>query len=227
MQLAPTYAKGHFRRGQALRALGEAERAAQAMGEVLKLEPSDAAAALALAELQKALEGAARTGAASATTGTASVTSGIQGAFQPGLAVPSSAPPTGAAAVAPDAASAFASGRAEAQPEKGAGVAAAMAREQTEGAGGARRVVAAADAERAAPAAAGFLAAVAAEAERHAAMQPPKRAPSEAEASLGGMSLPPGFGPDAPGWEPHLEPAGSMAGTTAALAEGVAAVELS
>ena len=59
VQLAPDYAKAHFRRGQALRALGEAAKAAEAMQEVLRLEPSDQAATLALAELRGALEAAA------------------------------------------------------------------------------------------------------------------------------------------------------------------------
>ena len=42
-----------------LRALGEAAKAAEAMQEVLRLEPSDQAATLALAELRGALEAAA------------------------------------------------------------------------------------------------------------------------------------------------------------------------
>ena len=47
VQLDPKYAKAHFRKGQALRALGDAAKAVEAMEEVLKLEPSDGAATVA------------------------------------------------------------------------------------------------------------------------------------------------------------------------------------
>ena len=59
-ELAPDYAKGHFRRGQALRALGDPDGAVAAMEHVLRLAPEDAAATAELAELRGALGGAAK-----------------------------------------------------------------------------------------------------------------------------------------------------------------------
>jgi len=54
-ELAPEYAKAHFRRGQALRALGNPVAAIAAMEKVLAIAPADAAATAELAELTGAL----------------------------------------------------------------------------------------------------------------------------------------------------------------------------
>ncbi len=51
-QLAPDYAKGHFRRAQALRALGRPDDALGALQRVLELSPDDAAAQADLEELR-------------------------------------------------------------------------------------------------------------------------------------------------------------------------------
>lgn len=80
IQLAPQYAKAHFRRGQALRALGDAEAAAGAMERVLELEPADGAATVALAELRGALEAPSQRQQPA-----------LEGAFVPGRFVPSPA----------------------------------------------------------------------------------------------------------------------------------------
>ena len=54
-ELAPEYAKAHFRRGQALRVLGDPEGAIDAMRHVLTLAPEDGGARQELCELEGAL----------------------------------------------------------------------------------------------------------------------------------------------------------------------------
>ena len=85
VELAPDYAKAHFRRGQALRANGEPEQAAHEMERVLQLEPGDGAAAVALAELREALKG----GSGGSGSG-----GGLGGAFASGNVVPQAAKET-------------------------------------------------------------------------------------------------------------------------------------
>jgi len=75
-ELAPTYAKAHFRRGQALRAMGDPAAAAEAMRRVLELAPGDAAATVELTELEGALGAAPKVQ--------------LEGHLQAGMHVPSS-----------------------------------------------------------------------------------------------------------------------------------------
>jgi tetratricopeptide (TPR) repeat protein len=51
-ELDPTYAKAHYRRGLALRAIGEPKAAIEAMERVLELAPGDGAAKVELEELK-------------------------------------------------------------------------------------------------------------------------------------------------------------------------------
>ena len=202
-ELAPVYAKAHFRRGQALRALGEAAAAVDAMEEVLRLEAGDQAATLALAELRAALGNTKR------SDGTA--IANMAGAFQPGVAVKPA--PSGLAAVAPNTASAFAPGREEAPAVKGHGAVVSKCRNGTEDTPG--LVISESDFGRVADASSAYLEHAAAAEARHVAAQPPKKAPTLAEQQYPGMAFPPGFGPDAPDWDPtYKSPVGEVMATS-------------
>ena len=56
------------------------------------------------------------------------------------------------------------------------------------------------------PAATGFLDRADQAKAAHAALQPPPKPKTRAEIEYPGMAFPPGFGPDAPGWDPTYTP---------------------
>ena len=194
-QLAPTYAKGHFRRGQALRALGDPVRAVEAMEKVLEIEPSDSAATVALAELRDALAKMKPMGSGGGdferSSQSKSAGSGsIAGTFASGTVVPSHAPkskPFEAVAPSPAASS----------PPRGRRRPRRSRRRCREGRADRGRTTSKLEgtAQR-------FMDAEEASKKTHAAKQPPKKPKTKAE-EMGFLpwSFPPDFGPDAPDWD--------------------------
>lgn len=196
-QLAPTYAKGHFRRGQALRALGDPVRAAEAMEKVLEIEPSDSAATVALAELRDALAKMKPMGSGGGdferSSQSKSAGSGsIAGTFASGTVVPSHTPKSKPfEAVAPSASSEFAAAR----PPPPKAIASAVPKKD-------ELIVAKDDFRKLEGTAQRFMDAEEASKKTHAAKQPPKKPKTKAE-EMGFLpwSFPPDFGPDAPDWD--------------------------
>jgi hypothetical protein len=193
VQLAPGYAKAHFRRGQALRALGDPAASAEAMAKVLEIEPGDGAAAVALAELHAALD---TTSAASSKSANSKAGSGLTGAFAAGHVV---APSSAAAAAKPFAkltpkASEFAAAAPQLVPMP------SVVPKDGE------IIVSRSDYPKVEPAAQSFYDAHEAAVESHAKLQPPPKPKTKAEEMFPGMAFPPGFGPDEPDWDGSYTP---------------------
>jgi len=153
------------------------------METVLRLEPGDGAAAMALSELRAASCGVHKCSATDAGV------SQLAGAFQPGRVVPSAAKPAPLPFAAP------------AGPQRAAVPAGDQHKPGESG-----LVVGEDDFHRVSTAATSFLDRHAEVKQQHEDKQPPKPPPTRAEIEYPGMVFPPGFGPDAPDWDPTYNP---------------------
>ena len=192
VELSPEYAKAHFRLGQALRHNGEAAAAAAAMARVLELEPGDSAAAVALMELREALRKMGLKAGGLSSAGASGAAPSLSGAFASGTVVPS------AETAAKAATETFA-----ARPP--AGIEENFATANPKVAKG-EVLIGETDFHRVAPAATGFLNKADEVKKAHAAKQPPPKPKTKADIEYPGIVFPPGFGPDAPDWDPTYTP---------------------
>lgn len=206
IELDPQYAKAHFRLGQALRANGDAVAAVQAMERVLQLEPKDAAATVALTELSAALRARG-----SNDPGACSSAPKLSGAFASGTVVPDAAHAAKAAAetFSARAPPALSESMKSAHPDTADG----------------KMLIGKADFHKVESAAAGFLDKADQAKIAHAALQPPPKPKTRAELEYPGITFPPGFGPDAPDWDPSFTPVAER--TLAAAAAALGNVNLS